>query len=386
MVNGEQSDTHRTTPGGLQVPAVPWSQIESWPIENAGLPRRIVTRARLRGYRTVGELRRIPEEEILQWRSIGIITIQKLHNFLSLCDTIARGNLRLTDLPQVFSLFLDQDEINVLVARYNLNVPFHPAARPTTLQEIGRMTNRTRERIRQVEETAVSKLRSQLARTCLEPFYTYFQSILTGLRGSAECNDIMENVDTALFGDFNPCAVLALFCDLHPSLFTRWRSVFSLLNASILAGIEQRLIHILSTQQQPLSENRLVQLFSASTPLPSAEELRAAPLVARSSARILTTIDLRHLLPEHLDAVIAQRMERLTLPAHFRDIARAVNEILVPSSRVGAGIVLRHLNSGPRFLRVDRGLYTLAVRSGNSSPAAPPHAVVPPDAAGQGRL
>lgn len=349
---------------GLQVPAVPWTQIEAWPIATAGLPTRIVSRALQRGYQTVGELRRIPEEEILQWRSVGTISIQKLHNFFHLCEVISRGALRLGTIGEIFMLFLDEDEANVLTARYNLRVPYRPHGRRTTLQEIGRMTNRTRERVRQVEESAFHKLHSNLARTCLEPFYVYFRSILTGMQGSAECRDIMETVDPSLFGDFNPCAVLAFFCELQPEIFTNRGSVFSLLSHSILSGIEQRLIQLLRSHQGPLPEPLLTRRFQESIPAPSASEIRVAPLIARDSDRILTTIDGRHLLPEHLSYVVAERMQQMTLPAHFRDIARAVNDLLTPASRVGAGIVLRQLNSSSLFSRVDRGLYTLAPRTG----------------------
>lgn len=268
-------------------------------------------------------------------------------------------------VEEVFNLFLDKDEIKVITARYNLSVPYQPHGRRTTLQEIGRITNRTRERVRQVEERAFHKLRCNLARTCLEPFYVYFRSILTGMQGSATCRDIMQTADPSLFGDFNPCAVLALFCELQPEIFVNRGAVFSLLSHSILSGIEQRLVQILRAEQEPLPEPLLTRQFQESAPAPSPSELRAAPLIARDSDKILSTIDGRHLLPEHLGHVIAERMQLMTLPAHFREIASAVNDLLTPASRVGAGIVLRKLNSSSLFSRVDRGLYTLVPRTGH---------------------
>ena len=172
------------------------------------------------------------------------------------------------------------------------------------------------------------------------------------------------SIPCSFFGDFNPCAVLAFFCELQPEIFTNRGSVFSLLSHSILSGIEQRLIQLLRSHQGPLPEPLLTRRFQESIPAPSASEIRVAPLIARDSDRILTTIDGRHLLPEHLSYVVAERMQQMTLPAHFRDIARAVNDLLTPASRVGAGIVLRQLNSSSLFSRVDRGLYTLAPRTG----------------------
>lgn len=363
MINGNQQNYPPPPPDnegtGLPVPAVPWALIEAWPIETAGLPRRIATRARQRGYRTVGELRRIPEDEILQWRSVGTTSVQKLHNFFTLCEAISRGQAVLANVHEALALFLDEDQLAVLTARYNLRVPFQPEARLTTLQEIGRLTNRTRERIRQVEEAAFEKLRTNLARTCLEPFYTYFRSILTGLHGTAECSQIAAAADPSLFGDYDPCAVLTLFCALRPGVFSRWHSIFSLLDLSVLAGIEQQLVQILAASPEPLPEKELVERFARSTPTPPPQTIHAAPLVARASRKIKTTIDQHHLLVQHLPHLIAQRMQYMTLPAHFRDITRAINDILIPSSRIGAGMVLRFLNSRAMFFRTDRGLYSL---------------------------
>ena len=88
--------------------------------------------------------------------------------------------------------------MKVVTARYGFELEEPKASRNcATLQEIGDAEHKTRERVRQVQETAMQKLRSRLATVCLEPFYIFFVEFIGGagdIRNLRGCRDPRKRI------------------------------------------------------------------------------------------------------------------------------------------------------------------------------------------------
>ena len=115
----------------LQVKPVGRGEIDDWTIAKSGLPVRVVNSARSEGIRTIGELRGWKDSELLRLRSLGRISLGHIRSFFALCDEISAGRKSIAEFQEIFQLFLDADESNVLILRYG----FH--AESPTGHEVG---------------------------------------------------------------------------------------------------------------------------------------------------------------------------------------------------------------------------------------------------------
>ena len=158
--------------------------IDAWPVDESGLPVRVVNSVLTAGVTTVGQLRAQSDQDLLALRSLGRISLGHIRSFFKLCGQIEQGKQSFNSIRELLPLFLDAPEMKVVTARYGFELEEPTASRNcATLQEIGDAEHKTRERVRQVQETAMQKLRSRLATVCLEPFYIFFAEFIGGARG-----------------------------------------------------------------------------------------------------------------------------------------------------------------------------------------------------------
>lgn len=346
----------------LHVKAVAREEIDRWSLVESGLPARVVNSARAAKVQTVGELRTWSDADLLSLRSLGRISLQHVRSFFTLCDNIERGQQSFQNMREVLDIFLDRDEFIVISLRYGFERETTVASRKyMTLQEIGNQEHKTRERIRQIEETAKARLQSRLGSVCLQPFYDYFARLLETVGRTAPGIEIAPLADRLLLNAYNPCSILLLLCDVNPRLLTFRNGFFSTLEASKLEEIERRALEFLGTQISPVPLDAIMPRLTdvpgfgdpASTAKTVAVTLAHCPPVA-------ATADRRYFLYSRgMNAFLVEVMKQLDLPAHFRAITQAVNDGLEPQCRKGAGYVLETLNAHPQCTRIDRGIYGL---------------------------
>jgi uncharacterized protein YigA (DUF484 family) len=346
----------------LRVKPIERDVIDQWPVTQSGLPARVVNSAQAAGIETIGQLRRHSNTDLLKLRSLGRISIRYIRRFFQIYDRIEKGTQYFNNIREVLDLFLDRDEFIVLAYRYGFDLQGAVASRKSmTLQEIGNRENRTRERIRQIEETAVIKLQSQQAQCCLQPFYDYFHQIIESLGKAAACRDLLSRIDTALMHQFNGCGVLLALCDLKPGPPTYYNGAFSTLTPTTLQEIESHLLQYMEQQDGPVA---LDTLYACLSTLPGFEPApamrRVAQVLLDHSPQVASSVNNRYFLFDRgMAAFLSQVMQTIQLPAHFRHITRACNALLKPQCRKGAGYILELLNTHPGCQRVDRGIYTL---------------------------
>ena len=336
--------------------------IDSWPIAKAGLPVRVVNCMRHIDAQSIGQLRGKSEAELLSLRSLGRISLQHIRFFFQLCDQVERGTQVFQTLQEVLDIFLDRSEQFVLAARYGLQANSLEATRQAmTLQEIGNHLNRTRERVRQVEDAAKERLASHMGTVCLAPFTALLAEFIDSHGGALAADEFDALQPEIWLAGLNPAAAAMLLGDLgHPHLAV-YRGFFSTLPQQVLEGLDQAATASLATRDAPVTVPSLLSDLGEDLPsCGSADASRVMAVVLDHADGVAATIDSRYFafargIGPYLEELLAQ----LDRPAHYRAVTSAFNERVRPRSRKGAGFILEALNACPHVVRAERGFYDL---------------------------
>jgi hypothetical protein len=344
------------------VDAVSRELIDGWPVEEAGLPTRVINSVHAAGVRTVGELRGWSDDELLGLHSLGRVSLDQIHYFYRLCDRIERGQQRFEAIQEVLDVFLDAAQLHVLSSRYGLYQRSLRASRSwVTLQEIGNRENKTRERIRQVEELAKQRLSSRMAMVCLEPFLTFFIQYIDQRARVLSGEHLAPIRHHEALRDLNPAGMLLLLSDLAPERITFHHEVFSTLSAAEMDRVIGGARKLLKRRPGPVGVD---ELATAVAPLPGLQDggvvRQAVSVILDHAPEIGATIDDRYFLfSSSVQPYLLELMQRMELPVHYRAVTARYNDHVKPRSRRGAGFILDALNRNAQCLRTDRGIYTL---------------------------
>lgn len=335
--------------------------IDAWPVEESGLPVRVVHSVLTAGLTTVGQLRAQSDQDLLALRSLGQISVGRIRSFFKLCGQIEQGNLSLKNIRELLPLFLDTTEIKVITARYGLELIAPKASRScATLQKIGDGEHTTRERVRQVQKAAMQKLRSRLATVCLEPFCLFFANLLEVRGTSATCADIGTLRNELPAGGYNLCGVLMLLSDLHPERITFYNDFFSTLTEPTIRTMESQVVRLLDRAAKPVSLDDILKSTATSFPLNEVQKKQLLSCILENCPLVAATLDHRYFTYEcGTQAFLAEVLKDLERPAHYRVVTNAFNDRLKSLSRKGAGFILNAMNQAPLCMRIDRGVYDL---------------------------
>lgn len=344
----------------LKVTQIDQDVIDGWKIESSGLPIRVVNSAQTHGIATVGELRHVPESTLLSYCSLGQVSLTHIREYFALCNRISRGIQTFESAKDVLDIFLDKDELHVLSARYGLYRPDMNASRNyLTLQRIGNQENRTRERVRQVEDIAKSKLLCHLAALCLRPFIEQYTTFINEHNKSVEHSELKALKHDTHFQPFNPCSLLLLLIDLYPGQLISFNDFFSVISREDLEEILRQSLLVLDWQKEIMTADQVARALPPQSAVPHDQDMRKTIDVLLSHhPKVAATIDHRYFLfTRGMHRFFEEVMEGLDVASHYRAITNTANTKLKPPSRKGSGFVLKALNANPQFIRLDRGVY-----------------------------
>jgi hypothetical protein len=334
--------------------------VDTWPIDESGLPVRVVHSIRTAGITTVGQLRAQSDQDLLALRSLGRISLGHIRSLFKLCGQIEQGMLSFNSIRELFLLFLDADEMRVVTARYGFELAPKAWRNCATLQEIGDVEHKTRERVRQVQKTAMQKLRSRLATVCLEPFYVFFVHVLEAHGTSATCADVETVRNELPSGGYNLCGVLMLLSDLHPERITFYNDFFSTLSEQTIRTIESQAIGLLNRVAKPVSLEDILKSMGLLFPSNADQQKQLLSCVMENCPLVAATLDHRYFTYERgTQAFLVEVLRDLERPVHYRAVTNAFNDRVKALSRKGAGFILEVMNAAPFCMRVDRGVYDL---------------------------
>lgn len=345
---------------------------DRWEIDGSGLPARVENAMRKVGVRTLGEMRQLPEEVLLSYRSLGRISLRHIRKFLQLCDRIDADTMDIASAGDVFKLFLDEDERKVLTRRYGLERTDLKASRHYyTLQQIANRNGRTRERVRQVEAVSIEKMSSRMAKLFLHAIadeFSLFMEERDGTVTEAELAPLLGRPDLT---PINPCSLLLLIHDLIGDRISRQGHAFSILSDAELLAIEDAALARLQAFDRPRPLDHCFADWAEAPADASRPAWRkaAAVLLAQHPKVAVTRTGQYGRYDTAFGSFLRSLLKTFERPTHFRDVAKAGNLQLEPDSQKGSGFYLKQLNLMPDCSRIERGYYQLASRR-QSTPAS----------------
>lgn len=344
------------------VEAVPRDRIDRWPVEEAGLPTRVINSVRGAGVRTIGALRDWSDDQLLALHSLGKVSLEQIRYYFRLCERIERGSQRFETIQEVLDVFLDTHQQRVISSRYGFYQLGPRASRNwVTLQEIGNQENKTRERIRQVEELGKAKLNSRLARVCLEPFFQEITYFIDQRARAVSGEQVAQLRQQGVLGSLNPTGVVLLLSDLAPERIHFRHDLFTTLSADVMDRIIREAQAALERSATPVSVDDLAPVLTPVQGLTDSAPLRRAVVTILDHApEIGATNDDRYFLfTSSVQPYLLELMEHMELPVHYRAVTARFNDHVKPRSRRGAGFILDALNRNRHCIRMDRGIYSL---------------------------
>ncbi|HUJ10455.1 MAG TPA: sigma factor-like helix-turn-helix DNA-binding protein [Verrucomicrobiae bacterium] len=280
--------------------------------------------------------------------------------FFRWAERLESGNSDLPDFRAWLREFLDPQQLFVIEQRYGLTDPlFRPHMRRCTLREIGERRQVTRERMRQVEETALLALRSHLARAVAVHQEIYWVERIAACGGVIPFTDLSTWMEDARLGGYQPWGVLLLLSEALAPI-TCHHDYFTTVPGPALVQIEDRILQFLDDAEEPVALEMI--LAHVEELLPSVSTSRKDLLVKLLDhhPQISGTSNHDYFLPKYAaPRILGEILRTQTEPLHFHELTRLYNDRMLPRSQKGTGYILLLLNNAPNVRRVSRGRYAV---------------------------
>ncbi len=274
------------------------------------------------------------------------------------------------DMPKtigdMFALLSDKEKI-VIEKRFNLDHVRH-----RTLEEIGKDFSVTRERVRQIEQTAIQKLSRNVFNTPL-PMVHQFAITLLQANGGAMKEDLFLNtiLKTILQNDTADIEALKLSLVLDKNIESEGNKILSWpyfrlknINAEIISKALNIAVDILGKKGKVLTVQNLYQLakdkvkneFFTETLLNSTLRIDKRAKIVENGVGLLKWRDIN---PRTLKDKIFFILRRDKKPLHFTEITKLISEEKFDNKSVNLQAVHNELIRWDDFILVGRGIYAL---------------------------
>lgn len=244
-----------------------------------------------------------------------------------------------------------------------------------TLDKIGRHYNVTRERIRQIENIALSKLRRTIGNTKLRHINHLAKQIIIKEGGvmleTDVINEVLKNIYTTSKVD-GKIIVLSLNCDveLKKSNRTNHSEAFWMLKEISLSDVRkitEAALSVLKKHGDVMSEDQIISAVQNTTTFKNKRidsNLIISCLKTDKRARKVSgkwgLMTWRWVNPRSIRDKAEIVLEKANKPLHFIEIANQISEIGFDKKVVTVQAVHNELIRYPQFVLVGRGLYALS--------------------------
>lgn len=336
-------------------------EIDDWPIRDSGLSARVIHCLEQAGVTTIGQLRSWKDDQLLNLANFGATSLEVVRWFFSWTRRVEIGNGQLPSFRALLREFLNPQELFVIEQRYGLTDPlFRPHMKRRTLQEIAGMRIRvTRERVRQIEESAIAALRSRLARAVAEKQEVYWANRILTNSCVVTSTELNEWSNDPMWGGYQPWGVLLLLSETSERITFR-HDYFTVLPGPVLNQVEKQILQLLLAAREPVPFEKILASVADELSALNGQRPRLVTVLLDHHPEISGTLDCRYFMPVvGAPLVIADIMRLRQEPVHFHELTRLYNERMLPHSRRGTGYILRILNLMPTAQRVSRAVYQL---------------------------
>jgi len=278
-----------------------------------------------------------------------------------------------TDLHAVLEdlfLVLSPKEKEVVVKRFSLD----NKAR-WTLEKIGQKFNVTRERIRQIEKIALSKLRRTAANTKLSLISDAAFQILNSTGGILTENQLVARIQEKYKDTTEEDApIIKLTLTIHPDLIKITKSdlvkpyyTLKNINKKDIANVIQKTIKHLEKRDEVLPEGKLLSDLAlafatedkAYTPEFILSAISTDKRLKKMESGSYGLMTWRHVNPKSIRDKSFIVLKKAEKPMHFSEIAEAIVAAGFDKKSVTIQAVHNELIRYDQFVLVGRGLYAL---------------------------
>lgn len=284
-------------------------------------------------------------------------------------DAVALKSLNLGEILSDLFIVLNQREQNVLTRRYALkNQP------KATLETIGQDLNVTRERVRQIENLAIKKLRRTCQTTAFQLINTLTDNILRDHGGILTEKSLISKILKELNeNNISSSTIIRLNLEINSNItkikksktmHTSWH--LSSLKFKDIKTIIQSGIKILKNQKKVIEESDFIK--QVQTDLAS-NKLSVNPKTIQFALSTDTRLKLiaegygltswRHVEPKSIRDKALIILRRTNKPLHFIEIANKISEANFSRKQVTNQAVHNELIRYEDFVLIGRGLYAL---------------------------
>ncbi len=301
---------------------------------------------------------------------------------------------------QIFSVLTTREQ-DILKRRFRLHEQEH---QKHTLEDIGRIYNITRERVRQIESDSIKKLREVVqnhpVRSHLETIHSHMELILRKHGGVMEEGLLIEKLFQALKDDSatisedqSSChrdALRFLISNILMDHFEKvvrdaFHPVWKLkeIDWNVISDVVSHMVAVIAKENHPLTEPDLLEHIKRETSqyemlehkLRNAlqhlfEHVESVEQVLLSYLHLSNQIksnlfeewgliDWNTISPKKINDKIYLMLKKAAKPLHFNDITAMINEIKFDHKQACAATVHNELILDPKYVLVGRGMYAL---------------------------
>ncbi|MDD4319771.1 MAG: sigma factor-like helix-turn-helix DNA-binding protein [Candidatus Peribacteraceae bacterium] len=278
-------------------------------------------------------------------------------------------SLNLQEMLHNLFMVLTEKEVTVIKRRFALQ-----GQPKQTLEKIGKQFKVTRERIRQIESIALSKLRRTVRTTRLDEVNEVAKGILRAHGGVMQEEELVSLVLKRIAGATTPDgAVLRLSFSIDQEMSATGRSNtfvpfwrLSTLAFDDISLIVENIVRILKKRKACMKEEEIISAIQTLNLFP--DRVPSAELV-KSCLKIderLRVIDegwglteWRFVRPRSIRDKVEIILKKSREPLHFMEIANRIREAKFDHKNVTVQAVHNELIRYPQFVLVGRGLYAL---------------------------
>ncbi len=297
-------------------------------------------------------------------------TSQTQHNTNATLAVLQQESFNLKEVIEDMFLVLTEKEKDVIIKRFSLN------NKPRqTLDKIGKHYSVTRERIRQIENIALNKLRRTVSNTKLRLINRLAKDFIVqdgGVMLELDIiNMILQNIYTTSQID-GKIIILSLNCDvdLKKSPRTNTTEAFWMLkeiNLGDIRKITEAGLSVLKKHGDIMTEDQIMPAVQNLTLFKNkaiVNSLIISCLKTDKRARLVEgkwgLMEWRHVNPRSIRDKAEIVLDKAKKPLHFVEIANRISEIGFDKKVVTVQAVHNELIRYDQFVLVGRGLYALS--------------------------
>ncbi len=281
----------------------------------------------------------------------------------------AQLNLSLQDILGDLFLVLTQKETEVIKRRFAL-----AGAGKQTLEKIGKHFNVTRERIRQIESIALSKLKRTVRTTRLNEVNEMAKGILRTHGGLMLGSELVNSVLKRLPGsELIDGSILKLSFAIDTEMASEGHSLtykpfwrLASLSLDDISMVIDMGVKFLNKRHSCMKAGELVSSIQAmpvfQARIPSSELIVSCLTIDERLKEIVEGWGLtewRFVRPRSIRDKVEIVLKKIAHPMHFMEIANQIKEAAFDHKNVTVQAVHNELIRYPQFVLVGRGLYAL---------------------------